>query len=50
MMSLSTYWKNLPAEEKANTLTHLVPSVATLFLAWPLLRLAYQSPITNYQY
>lgn len=49
MMSLSTYWKNLPAEEKANTLTHLVPSVATLFLAWPLLRLAYQSPITNNQ-
>ena len=49
-MSLATYWRKLPAEEKANTLTHLFPSVATLFLAWPLLQLAYQSQITNHKF
>ena len=30
----------LSAEEKANTWTHLIPAVATLVLAWPLLRLS----------
>ena len=36
-------------EEKANTWTHLVPTIATLAIAWPLMRLAYQSQITNDQ-
>ena len=36
-------------EEKANTWTHLVPFVAVLGLAWPLLHLALQSQITNYK-
>ena len=49
-MNIKTYWKCLPAEEKANTLTHLVPSVAMLFLVWPLLRLAYQSQISNFKF
>ena len=39
----------MPAEEKANTLTHLVPLVATLVAAWPLMALACQSPITNHK-
>ena len=30
----------LSAEEKANTWTHLIASVATLIIAWPLLRLS----------
>ena len=38
-------------EETANTWTHLVPAVATLFIAWPLLRLSLndQSSIINLQ-
>ncbi len=38
-------------EETANTWTHLVPAVATLFIAWPLLRLSlnHQSSIINLQ-
>ena len=38
-------------EETANTWTHLVPAVATLFIAWPLLRLSlnHQSSICNLQ-
>lgn len=35
----------LSAEEKANTWTHLIPAVATLVLAWPLLRLSLHSSI-----
>lgn len=30
----------MPPEEKANTLTHLVPLIATLALVWPMMRLA----------
>ncbi len=37
----------LPAEEKANTLTHLVPLLATPFIAWPLMEKALQCPISN---
>lgn len=37
----------MTAEEKANTWTHLIAFVATLFIAWPLLHLAYLSQITN---
>lgn len=37
----------LPVEEKANTLTHLVPLLATPFIAWPLMEKALQCPISN---
>lgn len=37
----------MSAEEKANTITHLLPLVATLFVAWPLLHLAFQSQLSN---
>ena len=36
-------------EERANTWTHLVPLIATLAIAWPLMALAYQSQSTNHQ-
>jgi len=36
MDQLRTYWTRLPSEEKANTLTHLIPLLAVLVLAWPL--------------
>ena len=50
MNKLKVYWSTLPAEERANMLTHLVPSVATLLLVWPLLRLAYQSQILDFKF
>ena len=40
MESFRTYWHSLPSEEKANTLTHLLPLIATLALVYPLLRLS----------
>ena len=49
MSSFATYWKNVPTEEKANTLTHVFPAIATLAIAWPLMALAYQSQITNHK-
>ena len=39
----------MSSEERANTWTHLIAIVATLIIAWPLLRLAIQLPITNHQ-
>jgi len=39
-----SYWSQLPAEEKANTLTHLLPLIATLAVAYPLLARAAQTP------
>lgn len=33
----------LPAEEKANTITHFLPLIGALVLAYPIIRLAYQS-------
>ena len=42
--------KRLSNEEIANTWTHLVPWIATLIIAWPLLRLAYQSQIINHKF
>ena len=47
MSRLRLYWQNLPAEEKANTLTHLVPSLATLVIAWPLLQLSLNSKLST---
>ena len=40
MNIIKTYWHNLPAEEKANTLTHLFPTLATMVIAWPLMERA----------
>ena len=37
---MRSYIHSLPAEEKANTLTHLFPFIAVLVLAWPLLHRA----------
>ena len=37
---------NLSKEEKANTLTHLFPTIATLALAWPLMGRAVQCQIS----
>jgi len=47
MTTMERYWKHMPAEEKANTLTHLFPLVATLFIAWPLVQAAYQAQVSN---
>lgn len=38
--SFQSYIKQLSGEEKANTLTHLVPLIGTIAVAWPLMRLA----------
>ena len=37
----------MSSEEKANTWTHLIAFVATLIIAWPLLRLSYEAQIAN---
>ena len=50
MSRLKTYWTALPAEEKANTWTALLPALATIAIAWPLMERAYQSQITNYKF
>lgn len=50
MSRFRTYWTALPAEEKANTWTALLPALATLAIAWPLMERAYQSQITNYKF
>ena len=49
-MNLRTYWQHLPAEEKANTLTHLVPSIATLVLAVPLMERAVRSQCSAFSF
>ncbi len=49
MRTKKTYWSQLPAEEKANTLTHLLPLVATLCIASPLMALACQAQRTHDQ-
>ena len=41
---------SLSAEERANTWTHFVPLVATLFIAVPILRLAYNSQLSTVNY
>ncbi len=49
MSRFRTYWTALPAEEKANTLTHLFPALATIAIAWPLMARAVQSQIINHK-
>ena len=41
---------NLPAEEKANTLTHIFPTLATVAIAWPLMERAVQCQISNFKF
>ena len=50
MSRLKTYWTALPAEEKANTWTALLPALATIAIAWPLMDRAYQSQISNFKF
>ena len=38
---MRNFYSRLSAEEKANTLTHLIPLIATVAAVYPLLRLAY---------
>jgi len=40
----------MSSEERANTVTHLIALVATLILAWPLMRLATQAQWVHHQY
>lgn len=49
MSKIRTYWNHLPSEEKANTLTHLVPWIVSFVIAYPLIAFAAQtsSPVLN---
>ena len=40
----------MSSEERANTVTHFIALVATLILAWPLLRLACRAQAVHHQY
>ena len=50
MNGLQRYWNRLPAEEKANTWTHLLSLVATLAVVWPLTELAYRADAIRHTY
>ncbi len=50
MNGLQRYWNRLPAEEKANTWTHLLSLVATLAIVWPLTELAYRADAIHHTY
>lgn len=50
MSRCKSYWTALPAEEKANTWTALLPALATLAIAWPLMKRALQSQISNFKF
>ena len=47
MNKFKQYWIDLPAEEKANTLTHLFPLIATFAIIVPLIRLAWQAQMAQ---
>ena len=47
MNKFKQYWIDLPAEEKANTLTHLFPLAATFAIVVPLIRLAWQAQMAQ---
>lgn len=47
---MSKWYSELSAEEKANTWTHLIPLVATLIIAWPLLRLACNAQLSTFHF
>ena len=44
---MRNFYSRLSAEEKANTLTHLIPLIATVAVVYPLLRLAYTAQTAN---
>ena len=50
MSRCKTYWTALPAEEKANTWTALLPALATIAIVWPLMERALQSQISNFKF
>ena len=50
MSRCKSYWTALPAEEKANTWTALLPALATLAIAWPLMERAYLSQLSNFKF
>ena len=50
MSRCKTYWTALPAEEKANTWTALLPALATLAIAWPLMERAYLSQLSTFNF
>ena len=50
MSRCKSYWTALPAEEKANTWTALLPALATIAIAWPLMERALQSQISNFKF
>lgn len=45
--SIRKYFNDLPAEEKANTLTHLLPLLGTIAITFPMIRLAYRAQCSN---
>ena len=50
MSRCKSYWTALPAEEKANTWTALLPALATLAIAWPLMERAYLSQLSTFNF
>lgn len=50
MSRCKSYWTALPAEEKANTWTALLPALATLAIAWPLMERVYLSQLSNFKF
>ena len=50
MSRCKSYWTALPAEEKANTWTALLPAIATLAIAWPLMERAYLSQLSTFNF
>lgn len=50
MSRCKTYWTALPAEEKANTWTALLPALATIAIAWPLMERAYLSQLSTFKF
>ena len=50
MSRCKTYWTALPAEEKANTWTALLPALATIAIVWPLMERAYLSQLSTFNF
>ena len=47
MSKFKQYLIDLPAEEKANTITHIIPLVATLVLIVPMMQLAWRAQLSE---
>ena len=50
MSRCKSYWTALPAEEKANTWTALLPALATLAIAWPLMQRVSRPQLSNFKF